>query len=283
MSLLKKLLFFRDDEAVKKAFAPIEKKGSVVVLMLRRQRGMSLEEFKRILLSTYANRLSARQKDIGYNKFKQRHTLPNSKSLLTVFAKTRSHKSVSFFCGLSGVEPPPYYEQASENCYDVFIELFFDGDINTEQAAGINTLIAELADITELVDSCECDKKYSVYDSGKEGDNPIQLVNILKNPWNKTVEEAQAYWRDIHAPLVAAHSKYINILSYDQFHATRNPDSPFGKKYNGIAWNRFNSEMTFHANSLRLSATRFNSTILVDEILVTVNSEFLMMKEYNFS
>lgn len=71
----------------------------------------------------------------------------------------------------------------------------------------------------------------------------IRLTYLLRRKADRSFEDFQAYWRDVHGPLVAARAGVLNIVKYVQVHALQDPDEhaedplrgPMRKPFDGIA------------------------------------------------
>jgi len=100
----------------------------------------------------------------------------------------------------------------------------------------------------------------------------IKLTFCLRRLPHLSREEFQRYWRDTHAPLVAARAKTLGIVRYEQVHAgfdamseairaSRNAPEP----YDGIAEIWFESEEAMQAAGRNPGVSEAARDLLEDE------------------
>lgn len=100
----------------------------------------------------------------------------------------------------------------------------------------------------------------------------IKLTFCLRRLPHLSREEFQRYWRDTHAPLVAARAKTLGIVKYEQVHAgfdamseaaraSRSAPEPF----DGIAEIWFESEEAMLANGQNAGVAGAARELLEDE------------------
>lgn len=80
----------------------------------------------------------------------------------------------------------------------------------------------------------------------------IKLVFALRRRPDMTVEQFQAYWRDTHAPLVAARAEVLKIRRYVQVHTATDLEGLHGafQRRNGGAPERFDGVAELWFDSL---------------------------------
>lgn len=100
----------------------------------------------------------------------------------------------------------------------------------------------------------------------------IKLTFCLRRLPHLTRDEFQRYWRETHAPLVAARAKTLGILRYEQVHAGFDEMSDAARAsreasepYDGIAELWFESEAAMRANGQNPGVAEAARELLEDE------------------
>ena len=100
----------------------------------------------------------------------------------------------------------------------------------------------------------------------------IKLTFCLRRLPHLTRDEFQRYWRETHAPLVAARAKTLGIIKYEQVHARFDEMSAAARAsreasepYDGIAEIWFESEAAMRANGAKPGVAEAARELLEDE------------------
>jgi uncharacterized protein (TIGR02118 family) len=100
----------------------------------------------------------------------------------------------------------------------------------------------------------------------------IKLTFCLRRLPHLTRDDFQRYWRETHAPLVAARAKTLGILKYEQVHAGFDEMSAAARAsreasepYDGIAEIWFESEDAMRANGQNPGVAEAARELLEDE------------------
>lgn len=120
----------------------------------------------------------------------------------------------------------------------------------------------------------------------------IKLTFCLKRLPTLSRAEFQAYWRDIHAPLVQRHAKALGIARYVQSHtlpegtahALAEPRGSAGRDYDGVAELWWDSMETFAAAGQTEAGRAAGQALLEDEarFIDLPNSPIFLVKEHQF-
>ena len=119
----------------------------------------------------------------------------------------------------------------------------------------------------------------------------IKLTFCLRRLPHLTRDDFQRYWRETHAPLVAARAKTLGILKYEQVHAGFDEMSAAARAsreasqpYDGIAEIWFESEDAMRANGQNPGVAEAARELLEDErnFIDLANSPLWYNKAHTF-
>lgn len=195
------------------------------------------------------------------------------------FTVFRTRPALRFLGSLWDRPTPPYFDAHVMPHFDGMIELIFPDVVDHSVLA----LVERLRLVCEEVVTWECDRRYVIIPSPSTTADSVFLTVIPRTPWNRTRKDAQHYWIEKHAPLVFDNADHTRMCGYEQVHTTLATDSPFDNTYEGVAYIEFRCLRDFLLQSLRPDTLRFNNTLVVDEMNLTVNSEISLFRRYEIS
>lgn len=282
--ILKDVLFMRLPDDPDRQM-PVESKNTTLFIMLKRKRGLSKESFFNTLMTSVAAKVTGLHEELKYASFKQYHEMSLNGVLSAGFIMCRSYPISRMMCNISGADfPAPIYSTGYTPYFDCLIEFQFPSKLTSKQVKAIKKLSDDLFVISERISYCESDRRFVVYeDKSMKASNPFFLTVVTKRPHTKTRREAQDYWINEHARLVVSNVKYTRMQNYYQIHTVDSADAHFEDPFDGVAHIGFPNVLHFLLTNVIPNSLRFNNTLVVDELQLTVNSHILLLKEYDFT
>jgi hypothetical protein len=246
--------------------------GTTVYFLLRRERAIKQKQFKQTLLQNVLPSL-LKQAAFAQTSVALFHLATKSGLEVLPFAGVRSYGALKLTAMFGGMPTPPKFTSNLTPRYDAFVEVMFDHVLTQEQIDALHWVHDTLKSLCEEVSTCECDRRYHVLGSTPSGGESVYLTVITRTPWNKTREEAQRYWIQEHAQLVNDNVKQTGMCGYQQVHTTLDPTSTFQNSFGGLATIEFPRLSTYLLQPARLNSLRFNNTLVLDEMNLTIQSE----------
>lgn len=282
--LMKRVLFTRLPENPNRV-KPVESRNTTIFIMLKRQSNLPQSEFFHQLLTTVASQISNTQKKLGYVSFRQFHDVSMGGVLMAPFIFARSSAVSHFLCTISGVTPAAPFSVNYKPHFDALLELQFDTKLSSQQIEILKHISDSLHAIASSVVLNESDRRFTVYENGRSDiKNPVHITVLTRCPSGKTRQQAQDYWINQHAKLVVDNVSLISMIGYDQVHTVREPSLNFENPYEGVAFITYKDIKHFLSNyTAGMETLRFNNTLVVDEIQLTVNSDVLLLREYQIN
>ncbi len=265
--LVREALFLRDHpDPPSRSFAA--EPGTTVHLLLR-GRPANVAFWKAVLAEI-------RRDDLGGPRVR---VYRNATRLGVVpYVLPRTRPGLRLLGNLWDVPAPPYFDAHVIPHFDGMIELCYQKSADPaalDLADRVRTVCAELS-------TFECDRRYTIVPSSGTTQRSVFLTVLSRTPWNRTRAEAQRYWIGKHAPLVFDNADHTNMCGYEQVHTTLGGSS-FDNAYEGVAYIEFRRLADFLSQSVRLDTLRFNNTLIVDEMNMTINSEIHLFRRYDLS
>ncbi|MFC0167684.1 hypothetical protein ACFFKC_06285 [Pseudoduganella danionis] len=246
--------------------------GTTVYFLLRRERAIKRKQFMQVLLQNVLPNWR-RQAALTQTSVALFHLATKGGLEVLPFAAVRSHGALKLPAMLGGMPTPPKFTSNLTPRYDAFVEVKFDHAPTREQIDALHWAHETLKSLCEEVSTCECDRRYNVLGSPPSMGESVYLTVITRTPWNKTREEAQRYWIHEHAQLVSDNVKRTGMCGYQQVHTTLNPTSTFQNSFGGLATIEFPRLSTYLLQTAKPSSLRFNNTLVLDEMNLTIQSE----------
>lgn len=268
---LRDILFLRNAPNPHRA-APTPILGTTVYLLLKRHPDLSVTKFKSGLHTHLSHRLRAHGADLGYPTVNQYHNLTAHGLEVIPYTLGRSYPALWMISNLWNLCPPPKFRASITPHYDAMIELQYDAPIDSGCESALLKFADSLKGICAEVSTCECDRTYALIDDPSTDGDSVFLTVITRTPWNRTRAEAQRYWIGEHAPLLLDNADHTNLSGYKQAHTTLRDDSPFDNEYSGVATIEFARVQDYFLHTLSTNALRFNNTLILDEMNLTMNS-----------
>jgi hypothetical protein len=265
-------LFFPRSKVSPGPVSPQQIAGTSVYFLLRRARAIKRKQFTQTLLQNVLPSWR-RQAALAPTSIALFHLATKSGFEVLPFAAVRSHGVLKLTGMLGGMPTPPKFTANLTPRYDAFVEVKFDHVPAREQIDALHWAHDTLKSLCEEVSTCECDRRYNVLGSPSSTGDSVYLTLITRTPWNKTREEAQRYWIHEHAQLVNDNVKRTGMCGYQQVHTTLDPTSTFQNSFGGLATIEFPSLSTYLLQTARPTSLRFNNTLVLDEMNLTIQSE----------
>jgi len=246
--------------------------GTTVFFLLRRERAIKQNQFTQILVQNVLPSWR-RQAAFAQTSIALFHLATKSGLEVLPFAAVRSYGALKLTGMLGGMPTPPKFTTNLTPRYDAFVEVKFDHVPTQEQIDALHWAHETLKSLCEEVSTCECDRRYNVLGSPPSQGESVYLTVITRTPWNRTREEAQRYWINEHAQLVSDNVERTGMCGYQQVHTTLDPTSTFQNSFGGLATIEFPRLSTYLSQTARPISMRFNNTLVLDEMNLTIQSE----------
>ncbi|MBC7298570.1 MAG: hypothetical protein H5T82_06720 [Demequina sp.] len=279
---LRRALFLREEPGL----APpevVEHAGTSVYFLLARPDGASASTFRRRFLSEIANRVDQFRHALGAREANLYHNVSARGLEVLPMTLTRTHLATRLISGLHAQQSPPAFDLHLIPKFDALIEFHFDTALDDGSRAALAEFASTLATVTGTVESFECDRRYTVVESTSHSNTKVFLSVVTRTPWNRSLADAQDYWINEHAPLVVDNFGHLNATGYEQVHTTQQRESTFDNGYAGIAFIEFPALGAYLAQLARLDTKRFNNTLVLDELNLTVNSHINLLRRHTLS
>lgn len=279
---LRRALFLRDEPDTKRP-ETVEHAGTSVYFLLARPDGVSASSFRQKLLSETANRVDQLRPALGQPQASLYHNVTSRGLEVLPMTLTRTHLATRLISGLHDQEAPPSFNLHVTPKFDALLELHVDSALDKKKRSLLADLASTLEAVAGTVESFECDRRYTVVESTSDSNAKVFLSVVTRTPWNRSMAAAQDYWINEHASLVVDNLSHLNATGYQQVHTTQAGESTFDNEYAGIAFIEFPSLGSYLAQLARMDTTRFNNTLVLDELNLTVNSHINVLRRHTLS
>lgn len=255
--------------------APRAVDGVTVFLRLRLRDGVSVDKVNQAVESLLAA-ASQRRADLNASAAYLYSDATHGGVELVPFVLTRTHRALALISTVAGVPTPPKFESTLKVAPTVLLEFQFAAPLEFSQREVVYEIQEAVKALAADISINECDRRYVVLDSRASRQDAVFLTVATRKPWNRTLDDAQRYWINEHAALVYDNRNRTNMSGYVQVHTTQDPASPFDNRFSGVATIEFDQLRDYVLQGFRPTSMAFNSTLVFDEMNLTVDSELYL-------